>query len=596
MNPSALPQAHRRPPQSFLHRLWNDYQWLALGVLWIGFLGLGTVGFARYAEAHQQNMTIWDHLYRSLQLIPMNSGALDGIIPWELEAARFFIPLLTAATAIKAFTALFRSQVQLARLRRMRGHVVICGLSKKGVRLVRGFRALGEQVVVIERDEGNDYIDQCRSDGAIVLQGDAADPALLVKAAVHRARMLISVTDSDGVNAEVALRARQISIQYRKDPLTCVIHIVDPQLCALLREREINTDQDAPFRLEFFNVFEHAARLVLRQYSPFTEHSANHPPHLVVVGLGKMGEGLVIQAAREWRELHGQNNAPRLTISVIDVQAQAKCESLNVRYPQLSKVCEIKPLQMNVRSAEFERGAYLLDSEGKCTASAVYINLDDDSLGLHTGLVVNQRLRAKKVPVVIRMVEENGLANLLHQGHSHNGFENLHEFSVLDQTCTPQLILGGTHEILARAFHEEYVRTQLACGQTVQTNPLLVPWDNLPAEVKEANYRQADHIGIKLKFVNRGLAPLTDWAIKEDEFSAEEVEALAQMEHERWCAELRRAGWSYAPGKRDPQARTHPALVAWEELPPAEQEKNRVAVREMPVFLARAGLQIYRID
>ena len=198
-------------------------------------------------------------------------------------------------------------------------------------------------------------------------------------------------------------------MQHRQGPLTCVIHIVDPQLCTLLREREINTDQNTPFRLEFFNVFEHAARLLLRQYSPWkVNQKEGCPPHLVVVGLGKMGESLVVQAAREWRELHGQNHNPKLRISVIDLDAQAKCESLSVRYPQLVKVCDIQALPMNVRSAEFERGDYLFDQEHKCCASAVYINLDDDSLGLHTGLVVNQRLRHKKIPVVVRMVEETG--------------------------------------------------------------------------------------------------------------------------------------------------------------------------------------------
>ena len=152
-------QAQNQPRESLLSRVWRDYQWLALGILWMLALVLGTIGFGRYAEANHQSMTFWDHLYRALQLIPMNSGAVEGSVSWELELARFSIPILTAATAIKAFTALFRTQVQLIRLWRLRGHVVICGLSKKGIRLVHGFRALGEQVVAIERDEGNDYIE-----------------------------------------------------------------------------------------------------------------------------------------------------------------------------------------------------------------------------------------------------------------------------------------------------------------------------------------------------------------------------------------------------------------------------------------------------
>jgi len=304
----------------------------------------------------------------------------------------------------------------------------------------------------------------------------------------------------------------------------------------------------------------------------------------------------VVQAARLWRDREFNNHNARLRFTIIDRGAVDKCESLSIRYPQLVKVCEIIPLQIDVRSAEFERGNYLFDEKKKCSASAVFIALDNDALGLNTGLALNHRLRGAKVPIVIRMVEDSGLATVLQQGSGSNGFENLHEFSILDQTCTPELVLGGTHEILARAFHEEYVRTQKADGETLETNPLLVEWDALSPEVKEANYRQADSIGVKLKAVNRGLAPLTDWSINKNEFSPEEIESLAQMEHERWCAQFRQDGWTYASGKKDPIRRTHPDLVPWAELPEHEKKKNRVAICEMPAFLARAGLQIFKIE
>lgn len=580
-----------------LSRLLREYQWLIFGSLWISSLALGTLGFALHAEANQISSTFWDHLYRALQLITMNSGAVEGAVNWQLEVARFFIPILTAATAIQAFASIFRTQIQLIRLSRLSGHIVICGLSKKGIRLVRGYRAQGKAVVAIERDEGNDYIEQCRSEGAIILLGDATDTNLLLKAGVQRASLLISVCDDDGTNAEVALRTRQITAQHRKDPLTCVIHLVDPQLCMLLREREISTEQDVPFRLEFFNVFEHAARLLLAQYSPFSAGiKANRPPHLVIIGLGKMGESLVIHAARQWREQYHSRRQQRLRITVIDLSATAKCESLSVRYPQLVNTCDISPLQINIHSAEFERAAFLYDENRKICADAIYINIDDDSLGLHAGLMINQRMRNSKTPIVIRMAEDNGLASLLHQGASHNGFDNLHEFSVLDQTCTPELVSGGTHEILARALHEEYMRSQHAAGQSIQSNSLLVSWDELNPAIKESNYRQADHIGVKLKAVNRGIAPLTDWSIKKDEFSTEEIERLAQMEHERWCSELRRDGWRFSPGMKDHDNLTHPDLVEWSELPEEEKEKNRVAVVEIPFLLARAGLQVFRLD
>ncbi len=157
-------------------------------------------------------------------------------------------------------------------------------------------------------------------------------------------------------------------------------------------------------------------------------------------------------------------------------------------------------------------------------------------------------------------------------------------------------MLGGTHEILAQAIHEEYFRHQSEAGQTPQTNPLMVPWDHLPEEVKESNRRQVDHIGLKLEAVGCSIGPLTDWDAASFQPTPEEIELMAQMEHERWSEELRSEGWTYAPGPRNATKKTHPALASWESLPEPDKEKNRIAVRELPAFLARAGLEVYRLS
>jgi hypothetical protein len=251
---------------------------------------------------------------------------------------------------------------------------------------------------------------------------------------------------------------------------------------------------------------------------------------------------------------------------------------------------------MDVRLPEFQRAEFLYDAQGLCDVDMVYICLDDDSLGLQTGLALLYRMRECVILIVVRMVEDAGLATLLRGGHDRkSAFANLHAFGLLDRTCTADLVLGGTHEVLARAIHEEYVRHQEQLGQTPQTNPAMVPWDSLPERLKESNRRQVDHIGMKLDAIGCGIAPLTDWDAASFEFTPEEVELMARMEHERWYEELRLDGWTYAPGPKNPSVKTHPDLVSWEALPDLEKEKNRVTVRELPGFLARAGFQIYRL-
>lgn len=578
-----------------LRQFWREYRWpLLLGLEAILFV-LGYVGFARYASALGESRSSLDLLYLTLQLVTLESGAVSGPVSWQLEVARLLLPAVTAYTALAAFAVVFRRQIQSLKLRFLRDHTIVCGLGRKGFLLAHDFDAQGKRVVVIEQDESNERIELCRAQGIIVVVGDATDAEVLRRAGTHKARWLISVCGDDGTNAEVAVRAQALSETRRRGALTCIIHIVDPQLCQLLREREIAAEGLSTFRLELFNVFDRGARTLLREFPPF-EADAAAAPHLLIVGMGGLGESLVLRAARDWRNRGAAASDGKLRITVVDREADWKVESLKVRYPGLVQVCRLTPRQMQVHSADFQRAEFLGAAPEACDASVIYVCLDDDSLGLHSGLMLLQRTRRCPVPIVIRMDRDAGLATLLRGNRgSQDAFDSLHAFALLDRACTAEVVLGGTHEILARAAHEEYVRHQARQGHTPQTNPLMMPWEQLPESVKESNRRQVDHIGLKLKAVGCGIAPLTDWDAASFAFTPEEVERMARMEHERWCEERHREGWRHAPGPKNAQAKTHPALLPWEELPEADRAINRTAVREMPAFLAQAGLQVYRL-
>jgi hypothetical protein len=201
------------------------------------------------------------------------------------------------------------------------------------------------------------------------------------------------------------------------------------------------------------------------------------------------------------------------------------------------------------------------------------------------------------VPIVVRMRRKTGLATLLGGAGEHRpeGLESLYAFPLLDRTCTPELLLGETEEeIVARAIHEEYVRHETAKGETPETNPALVGWDELPEGLKESNRRQADHVGVKLSAVGCDLELAVDRAQPLLDFSPLEVEQLAELEHDRWSAERLFEGWTYAPGEKDLDGKTSPHLVPWAELPEQIRELDRNTVRGLPGFLAEAGLRVVR--
>lgn len=570
-----------------LRSQWRSYQWLVVGSVGIVSVIFGCVGFAKHFQAMREPRSFFDVLYLTLQLVPMNSGAILPPIPSELEIARFLIPALTAYAVIQALAVLFSRQMQGIYLHLQHQHVVICGLGRKGYLLTQHFLEDGLPVVIVESDGGNHFLESCRDLGALTLLGDATDQVLLRQAGVARAKYLIADTGDDGVNAQVAVHARALTTSRRGTPLACVVHIVDPQLCDLLRERELDT---APgFRLGFFNIFDMGARAVLNAYPP--GDSKGVATHIVIIGFGSMGQSLVVRAARDWRAKHPPDD-PRLRITVVDRQALDKVDALNMRFPKLRDACELVPVQKDIRGSYYQQAEFLFDAQGRCSASAVYVCFDNDILSLSAGLIVLQHLRCEDVPILIRVAQNAGLAMLLRGRDGDDLFENLHTFALLDRTCRPELVLGGTHEILAQAIHEAYVHAQRAAGESLQINPSLAPWEELPEDLRESNRRQADHIGRQLRDLGYRVAPLTDWDADLLEFTPNEIEAMARAEHERFVQERLEAGWT--PGVKNLVRKTNPSLAPWADLSLPEKEKDRATVRRLPGFLAQAGLQVYR--
>lgn len=59
-----------------LRNQWRSYQWLVVGSVGIVSVIFGCVGFAKHFQAMREPRSFFDVLYLTLQLVPMNSGAI----------------------------------------------------------------------------------------------------------------------------------------------------------------------------------------------------------------------------------------------------------------------------------------------------------------------------------------------------------------------------------------------------------------------------------------------------------------------------------------------------------------------------------------
>jgi hypothetical protein len=582
-----------------LRSWWSDYSWIIILVLGVTSLVLGYIGFWKHGQTLDEQRSILDTLYLTLGLISMNTGAVSPPVNWQLQVARFMIPAVTAYTAFLAFTTLFIQQTDRVRLWFIRDHVIICGLGQKGFRLANQFLQSGVSVVVIEANERNEWIENVRSAGGVVINGDAGDPELLAKVKLNQAQCLIAVVGDDGKNAEIAVLAEEISQSRTSGTLTCTIHIFDAQLWRLLREKELQAHHNSHFRLELFNIFERGAHLMVQDNPPWARVSPGQAPRVLVVGLGKMGQQVIIEAARGWQFINPDQASP-INFSVIDRDAKNKLTDLFSQHPRLEKLGHFNPINMDISSGEFDKIGERFLEGSTYQLDIAYICLDDETFCLQSGLRLNHQLRKYRIPIVLRMVENGGLALLVgNRANEQDSLGNLMVFDLLDQTCTAELLQKGTHEVLARNLHAVYLEGVKRSGQETPEDGALVPWEDLSDYLKDKNRQLADRIPATLADTGYRIAPLTDWDAECFLFQEgntgedDEVTRMARMEHENWCQGKQKEGWKYGPEK-DPENKTNPSLQSWDELPAGEKEKNKEFIRGLPLLLARAGFQIER--
>jgi hypothetical protein len=169
---------------------------------------------------------------------------------------------------------------------------------------------------------------------------------------------------------------------------------------------------------------------------------------------------------------------------------------------------------------------------------------------------------------------------------------NLHLLSAASRTDLSVLESTG-RELMAEARHEDYVAQQRRRGETAATNPSLVRWQELPESLRRSNRAFASAVAEYLDQLGASLVPLgSSTAYATDLVAGEELETLARQEHDRWAAALVADGWTFAPGRKDPSARTHPLLVPWEDLAEEERQKDRDAILAIPRMLARVGYAV----
>jgi hypothetical protein len=190
------------------------------GLMFYGLMGLiGMLAFETVGAMSVLDQSFADALYgstKSLATVGPNDAVADGPSWFKIViAVSMILTLLSAACftggLIERLTSTRLTGLVGRRAVPRRDHVVVVGLGQVGLRLCVYLRECGISVVAVDTEETGENVGQARRLKLPVVIGRGANPSILRRLSLDRARALAAVTPDDLANVEAAMAARSLN-------------------------------------------------------------------------------------------------------------------------------------------------------------------------------------------------------------------------------------------------------------------------------------------------------------------------------------------------------------------------------------------------
>ncbi|MBW4656409.1 MAG: NAD-binding protein [Kaiparowitsia implicata GSE-PSE-MK54-09C] len=236
-----LVRSDRRSSRERLSRvsIWLKQIWQSIGstfsvlILLMVLIGGTTFIYTSVDFRH----TFVDALYFAVGMIT-GAGGNEQVVEDSPDSIKVFtvVMMLLGTGIIGICYALLNDLVLGTRLKQLwqvvppprRNHYIVCGLGGVGIQTVRQLHHSGCDVVVIEQDPNNRFLNALRSLKVSIIHGDASLPSTLQEAHIREAKGLLAITSNDVINLEIALTAKGLVPK-----LPVVVRNQDPQFAPL---------------------------------------------------------------------------------------------------------------------------------------------------------------------------------------------------------------------------------------------------------------------------------------------------------------------------------------------------------------------------
>jgi voltage-gated potassium channel len=189
----------------------------ALVVLVVVLLG-GTLGYILI-----EGYSWMDAFY--MTVITVSTVGFSEVVPLSMEGRLFTSFLIIGTFGTFAYTLsnvakyvvlgkyriYFKNYKVMNELEHLSNHVIVCGYGRNGKQAIKTLTAHNQKFVVIEREVDIVNVIRESMEDLLIIEGDATDDSILLKAGVTRAKAIIATLPKDADNLFVVLSSRELN-------------------------------------------------------------------------------------------------------------------------------------------------------------------------------------------------------------------------------------------------------------------------------------------------------------------------------------------------------------------------------------------------